>query len=41
VNIKYSLPAAFVVDDKEAALAALKAVGVKPIDGWFLDFRAP
>jgi lactoylglutathione lyase len=30
-----------VVDDKEAARAALKAVGVKPIDGPFLDFRDP
>jgi catechol-2,3-dioxygenase len=30
-----------VVDDKEAARAALKAVGVEPIDGPFLDFRDP
>lgn len=30
-----------VVDDKEAARAALKAAGVKPIDGAFLDFRDP
>jgi hypothetical protein len=30
-----------VVDDKEAALAALKAAGVKPIGGRFLDFRDP
>jgi predicted enzyme related to lactoylglutathione lyase len=30
-----------VVDDKEAALAALKAAGVKPIGGPFLDFRDP
>ena len=30
-----------VVDDKEAAGAALKAAGVKPIDGPFLDFRDP
>ena len=30
-----------VVDDKEAARAALKAAGVKPIDGPFLDFRDP
>lgn len=30
-----------VVDDKEAARAALKAAGVKPIDGQFLDFRDP
>ena len=30
-----------VVDDKEAACAALKAAGVKPIDGPFLDFRDP
>ena len=29
------------VDDKEAARAALKAAGVKPIDGPFLDFRDP
>jgi lactoylglutathione lyase len=30
-----------VVDDKEAARAALKAACVKPIDGPFLDFRDP
>ena len=30
-----------VVDDKESARAALKAAGVKPIDGPFLDFRDP
>ena len=30
-----------VVDDKEAARAALKAAGVQPIDGPFLDFRDP
>ena len=30
-----------VVDDKEAARAALKAAGVKPIDGPFLDFHDP
>src|SRR6516165_9803987 len=30
-----------VVDDKEAALAALKAAGVKLIGGPFLDFRDP
>ncbi|MEM5331382.1 VOC family protein [Paraburkholderia sp. JHI2823] len=30
-----------VVDDKQAALAALKAAGVEPIDGPFLDFRDP
>ena len=30
-----------VVDDKEAARVALKAAGVKPIDGPFLDFRDP
>ena len=30
-----------VVDDKEAARAALKAAGVMPIDGPFLDFRDP
>ena len=30
-----------VVDDKEAARAALKAAGVKPLDGPFLDFRDP
>src|ERR1700739_573516 len=30
-----------VVDDKEAARAALKAAGVKLIDGPFLDFRDP
>ena len=30
-----------VVDDKEAARAALNAAGVKPIDGQFLDFRDP
>src|ERR1700755_3299547 len=30
-----------VVDDKEAAHAALKAAGVKPIDGQFLDFGDP
>src|SRR6188474_2555926 len=30
-----------VVDDREAARAALTAAGVKPIDGPFLDFRDP
>jgi hypothetical protein len=30
-----------VVDDKEAARAALKAAGVNPIGGPFLDFRDP
>ena len=30
-----------VVDDKEAARAALKAAGVNPINGPFLDFRDP
>ena len=30
-----------VVDDKEAARVALKAAGVEPIDGPFLDFRDP
>jgi len=30
-----------VVDDKEAARAALKAAGVTSIDGPFLDFRDP
>ena len=30
-----------VVDDKEAACAALKAAGVEPIDSPFLDFRDP
>lgn len=30
-----------VVDDKEVARAALKAAGVKPIGGSFLDFRDP
>ena len=30
-----------VVDDKEAARAALEAAGVKPLDGPFLDFRDP
>ena len=30
-----------VVDDKEAARAALKVAGVKPIGGPFLDFRDP
>jgi predicted enzyme related to lactoylglutathione lyase len=30
-----------VVDDKEAARAALEAAGVRPIDGPFLDFRDP
>jgi lactoylglutathione lyase len=30
-----------VVDDKEAARAALKAAGGEPIDGPFLDFRDP
>jgi lactoylglutathione lyase len=30
-----------VVDDKEAARAALKAAGVAPIEGPFLDFRYP
>jgi hypothetical protein len=30
-----------VVDDKEAARAALKAAGIKPIAGPFLDFRDP
>ena len=30
-----------VVDDKEAARAALKAAGVKLVDGPFLDFRDP
>jgi len=30
-----------VVDDKEAARAALKAAGVQPLDGPFLDFRDP
>src|SRR6202047_1083274 len=29
------------VTDKDAARAALKAAGVKPIDGPFLDFRDP
>ena len=30
-----------VVDDKEAAREALKAAGVVPLDGPFLDFRDP
>ena len=30
-----------VVDDKKAVRAALKAAGVKPIGGPFLDFRDP
>jgi predicted enzyme related to lactoylglutathione lyase len=30
-----------VVDDKEAARTALKAAGVAPLDGPFLDFRDP
>ena len=30
-----------VVDDKEAACKALKAAGVTPLDGPFLDFRDP
>ena len=30
-----------VVDDKEAARAALTAAGIKPIDSPFLDFRDP
>ncbi|MEX3896700.1 VOC family protein [Paraburkholderia sp. JPY432] len=30
-----------VVDDKQAARAALKAAGVEPIEGPFLDFRDP
>ncbi len=30
-----------VVDDKEAARAALKAAGIKLLDGPFLDFRDP
>lgn len=30
-----------VVDDKEAARSALKAAGVKTLDGPFLDFRDP
>jgi lactoylglutathione lyase len=30
-----------VVDSKEAASAALKAAGITPIDGPFLDFRDP
>ena len=30
-----------VVDDKETARQALKAAGVKPLDGPFLDFRDP
>jgi lactoylglutathione lyase len=30
-----------VVDDKEAARAALQAAGVKPLEGPFLDFRDP
>jgi extradiol dioxygenase family protein len=30
-----------VVDDKEAARKALKAAGVAPLDGSFLDFRDP
>src|SRR5437773_4557340 len=30
-----------VVDDKEAARKALKAAGVTPLDGQFLDFRDP
>jgi predicted enzyme related to lactoylglutathione lyase len=30
-----------VVDDKEAARNALKAAGVTPLDGPFLDFRDP
>src|ERR1700721_421114 len=34
-------PVGLVVDDKEVARAALKAAGIKPIDGPFLDFRDP
>jgi len=30
-----------VVDDKEAARAALKAAGISPLEGPFLDFRDP
>jgi predicted enzyme related to lactoylglutathione lyase len=30
-----------VVDDKEAARSALRAAGVTPLDGPFLDFRDP
>ena len=30
-----------VVDDKEATRNALKAAGITPLDGPFLDFRAP
>jgi lactoylglutathione lyase len=30
-----------VVDDKEAARAALKAAGITPLEGPFLDFRDP
>jgi predicted enzyme related to lactoylglutathione lyase len=30
-----------VVDDKEAARAALMSAGIKPIEGPFLDFRDP
>src|ERR1700689_4968475 len=30
-----------VVEDKEVAHAALKAAGVKPLDGPFIDFRDP
>ncbi|HEY2534879.1 MAG TPA: VOC family protein [Xanthobacteraceae bacterium] len=30
-----------VVDDKEAARKALKAAGITPLDGPFLDFRDP